>query len=154
MRVSKKADYALRVLFTLVEFYGQGPIPIRELARRNDVPKRFLEHILLDLKSQGWVESLPGKSGGYVLTQRPDKIKMGQVVRHIDGLLAPINCVSVAQYERCSQEPVCRFRRVFLQIRNDTARMMDQASLASVYAGQPVQPQEVFDESLMGGAGI
>lgn len=154
MRVSKKADYALRVLFTLVEFYGQGPIPIRELARRNDVPKRFLEHILLDLKSQGWVESLPGKSGGYVLAQRPDKIKMGQVVRHIDGLLAPINCVSVAQYERCSQEPVCRFRRVFLQIRNDTARMMDQASLASVYAGQPVQPQEVFDESLMGGAGI
>ena len=154
MRVPKKADYALRVLFTLVEFYGQGPIPIRELARRNDVPKRFLEHILLDLKSQGWVESLPGKSGGYVLAQRPDKIKMGQVVRHIDGLLAPINCVSVAQYERCSQEPVCRFRRVFLQIRNDTARMMDQASLASVYAGQPVQPQEVFDESLMGGAGI
>jgi Rrf2 family protein len=154
VKVSKKADYALRVLFTLVEYYGEGPIPIRELARRNDVPKRFLEHIMLDLKSQGWVESLPGKAGGYVLAQRPDKIRMGQIVRYFDGLLAPINCVSASQYERCSQEPVCRFRRVFLQIRNDTTRLMDQATLASVYAGQPVRPQEVFDETLIGGAGI
>jgi Rrf2 family protein len=154
MKVSKKADYALRVLFTLVEHYGRGPIPIRELARRNDAPKRFLEHILLDLKAQGWVDSVPGKHGGYVLAQRPEKIRMGQVVRYFDGLLAPINCVSVSQYERCSQEPVCRFRRVFLQIRNDTARLMDQATLASVFSGQPVRAQEVFDEAMMGGAGI
>jgi Rrf2 family protein len=154
MKVSKQSDYALRVLFTLVEYYGQGPIPIRELARRNDVPKRFLEHILLDLKAQGWVESLPGKAGGYMLAQRPEKIRLGQVVRYFDGLLAPINCVSASQYERCSQEPVCRFRRVFLQIRNDTARLMDQATLASVYAGRPVQTQEVFDEAMVSGAGI
>jgi len=154
MKVSKQADYALRVLFTLVEHYGRGPIPIRELARRNDAPKRFLEHILLDLKAKGWVDSLPGKNGGYVLAQRPEKIRMGQVVRYFDGLLAPINCVSASQYERCSQEPVCRFRRVFLQIRNDTARLMDQATLASVFSGQPVQAQEVFDEAMTGGAGI
>jgi Rrf2 family protein len=154
MKVSKKADYALRVLFTLVEHYGRGPIPIRELARRNDAPKRFLEHILLDLKAQGWVDSLPGKNGGYVLAQRPEKIKMGQVVRYFDGLLAPINCVSASQYERCSQEPVCRFRRVFLEIRNNTARLMDQATLASVFSGQPVQAQEVFDDAMVGGAGI
>ena len=154
MKVSKKADYALRALFTLVEHYGRGPIPIRELARRNDVPKRFLEHIMLDLKSQGWVESVPGKSGGYTLAQRPEKIRMGQVVRYFDNLLSPINCISVSQYERCSQEPVCRFRRVFLQIRNDTARLMDNATLASVFLGQPVQSQEVFDDALIGGAGI
>lgn len=154
MKVSKKSDYALRVLFTLVEHYGRGPIPIRELARRNDVPKRFLEHIMLDLKSQGWVESVPGKNGGYILAQRPEKIRMGQVVRHFDNLLSPINCISVSQYERCSQEPVCRFRRVFLQIRNDTTRLMDNATLASVFSGQPVQASEVFDEALIGGAGI
>lgn len=154
MKVSKKADYALRALFTLVEHYGRGPIPIRELARRNDVPKRFLEHIMLDLKSQGWVESIPGKSGGYILAQRPEKIRMGQVVRYFDNLLSPINCISVSQYERCSQEPICRFRRVFLQIRNDTARLMDNATLASVFSGQPVQTHEVFDDALIGGAGI
>lgn len=154
MKISKKSDYALRVLFTLVEHYGRGPIPIRELASRNQVPKRFLEHILLDLKSQGWVTSLPGKSGGYVLAQKPDKITMGQVVRYFDSILAPINCVSVKQYERCTQESVCRFRRVFLEIRNNTSRLMDQATLASVFSGTPVLRQEVFDEALIGGAGI
>jgi Rrf2 family protein len=154
MKVSKKADYALRALFTLVEQYGRGPISIRELAYRNDVPKRFLEHIMLDLKSQGWVESVPGKSGGYILAQRPENIRMGQVVRYFDNLLSPINCISVSQYEPCSQEPICRFRRVFLQIRNDTARLMDNATLASVFSGQPVQTHEVFDEALIGGAGI
>jgi Rrf2 family protein len=154
MKISRKSDYALRVLFTLVEEYGKGPISIRELARRNAVPKSFLEHIVLDLKSQGWVGSLPGKFGGYFLAQPPDEIRMGAVVRFFDGLLAPINCVSASQYEACSQEAGCRFRRVFLQIRNDTTRLMDQASLAAVYAGQPVQPQEVFDELMVGGAGI
>jgi Rrf2 family protein len=144
MKISKKTDYALRVLFTLVEHYGRGPIPIRELARRNEVPKRFLEHILLELKSQDLVGSLPGRNGGYVLAKSPEKITMGQIVRYFDGVLAPIPCVSVTDYKRCSQEPVCRFRRVFLQIRNKTAEIMDRVTLASVYAGKPVSIEEVF----------
>lgn len=154
MRISKRADYALRVLFTLVEENGRRPISIRELAERNDVPKRFLEHIMLDLKGQAWVDSLPGKHGGYVLARRPDEITMGQVVRYFDGLLAPINCVSIGQYEPCSQEACCRFRRVFLQIRNDTARYMDNATLASVFAQAIVQRQEVFTDTFVNGAGI
>jgi len=154
MKVSKKSDYALRVLMTLVEYYGREPISIRELAARNAVPKRFLEHIMLDLKSQGWVTSLPGKSGGYVLAQRPEEIRMGQIVRYFDNLLAPINCVSVNHYERCSQEAICRFRRVFLDARNETARLMDNTTLAAAFGGEPVRHQEVFDDTFMGGAGI
>jgi Rrf2 family protein len=154
MKVSRQADYALRVLFTLAERDGLAPISIRELAEQNQVPKRFLEHIMLDLKAQGWVESTPGKHGGYRLAQAPERIHMGQVVRYFDGLLAPINCVSVGQYEPCSQEPTCRFRRVFLEIRNEVARRMDGASLAAVMAGQPVQKHEIFDEMLISGAGI
>ena len=154
MKISKKSDYALRVLMTLVENYGQQPISIRELAQKNAVPKRFLEHIMLDLKSQGWVTSLPGKSGGYLLSRRPEEISMGQVIRYFDNLLAPISCVSVGQYEKCSQEKTCRFRRVFLDVRNNTARMMDNTSLAAAFAGLPVQQQEIFDEALIGGAGI
>jgi Rrf2 family protein len=154
MKVSKKADYALRALFSLVEHYEKGPISIAELAKQNDMPKRFLEHIMLDLKSQGWVSSTPGKNGGYVLAKSPSAIPMGRVVRYFDNLLSPIHCVSVGQYKRCSQEPTCRFRRVFLRIRNDTAALMDQANLANVFAGEPVRITEVFDESLIGGAGI
>ena len=67
MKLSRKSDYALRALLTLAQHYGQGPISIRELARRNVVPKRFLEHIMLELRGNGWVRSVRGRDGGYVL---------------------------------------------------------------------------------------
>jgi len=153
MRVSKKTDYALRALFTLVDHFGGAPIPIRELARRNDVPKRFLEQIMLKLKAQGWVDSVAGVRGGYVLAKSPEKITMGEVVRHFDGILAPIDCVSVTGYQRCSQEPVCRFRRVFLDARNYVAALMDQATLADISKIAPVSKQEIAF-GFMGGEGI
>ena len=153
MWVSKKTDYALRALFTLVDNFGGMPIPIRELARRNDVPKRFLEQIMLDCKTQGWVSSTAGIRGGYLLAKNPAKITMGEVVRHFDGILAPIECVSVAGYKRCSQEPVCRFRRVFLDVRNYVAGVMDRSTLADVAKISPVSRQEVSG-SFSGGEGI
>src|SRR5471032_1112248 len=138
MWASKQTDHALRALFTLVDHFGGTPIPIRELARRNDVPKRFLEQIMLDCKAQGWVSSTAGIRGGYFLARLPEKITMGEVVRHFDGILAPIDCVSVTGYQRCSQEPVCRFRRVFFDARNYVANLMDKATLAEVAKGQPL----------------
>src|ERR1700690_3202458 len=143
MRVSKKTDYALRALFTLVDHFGGAPIPIRELARRNDVPKRFLEQIMLALKSQGWVDSTAGIRGGYVLAKNPEKITMGEVVRYFDGILAPIDCVSVTGYQRCTQESLCRFRRVFLDARNYVAGVMDKSTLADIAKISPVQKQEI-----------
>ncbi len=154
MRISKKTDYALRALMTLVEYHGRAPIPIRELARRNDVPKRFLEHIMLDLKSKGWVESVAGIRGGYVLAKKPDQITMGEVVRFFDGILAPIDCVSVSGYARCTQEPVCRFRRVFYDARNYVTRLMDSATLGQVFKGVPVSKEEIFSAEFTGGEGI
>jgi Rrf2 family protein len=153
MRVSKRTDYALRVLFTLVDHYGGQPIPIRELARRNDVPKRFLEQIMLALKSRGWVDSSAGIRGGYFLAKNPEKITMGDVVRHFDGILAPIDCVSVTGYQRCSQESVCRFRRVFYDARNYVANLMDRATLAEIARGKPLALHEV-STGFIGGEGI
>lgn len=153
MRVSRKTDYALRALFTLVDHYGSSPIPIRELARRNDVPKRFLEQIMLALKARGWVDSIAGIRGGYVLAKNPSKITMGEVVRHFDGILAPIDCVSATGYQRCSQEPVCKFRRVFLNARNYVADLMDKATLAEISKGLPVSKREV-SSGFIGGEGI
>ena len=143
MQLSMRTDYALRALFTLVEHYRGKPVPIIELARRNDIPKRFLEHIMLDLKERGWVESVAGKHGGYLLARSPDKITLGEVIRHFDGYLAPIGCVSVSDYRRCTQEPVCRFRRVMLAARNMVAELMDRSTLAEVFRARPVQSSEV-----------
>ena len=154
MQLSMRTDYALRALFTLVEHHNGNPIPIGELARRNDVPKRFLEHIMLDLKERGWVQSTAGKKGGYVLAKSPEKITMGEVVRHFDGFLAPIHCVSVTEYKRCSQESVCRFRRVMLTARNLVAHLMDQCTLAEVLRGLPVASTEVQQFQGVHGEGI
>jgi len=153
VRVSKRTDYALRALFTLVDHFGGAPIPIRELARRNDVPKKFLEQIMLQLKTQGWVESTAGIRGGYLLAKNPARITMGEVVRHFDGILAPIDCVSVTGYKRCSQESLCKFRRVFLDARNYVAGVMDKATLAEVAKHSPVTKREV-SAGFIGGEGI
>jgi Rrf2 family protein len=154
MRLSKKSDYALRVLFTLAESVSEGPISIQELARRNDVPKRFLEHIMIEMKERGWVRSVAGRGGGYVLGKDASRITMGQVLRHFDGVLAPVACVSTSDYRRCSQESHCRFRRVLLEIRNFSARLLDRATLAAVGTGSPVTEEEVFVKDLIDGAGI
>jgi Rrf2 family protein len=154
MKISKKTDYALRALFTLVDSYGKGPVSIRELAERNAVPKRFLEHIMLDLKAKGWVASVPGLRGGYVLAKTPDRIALGEIVRYFDGIIAPIECVSVSGYKPCTQEATCRFRRVFLDARNYVTLLMDRATLAEVAKGAPVSGQEVFPEGFIGGEGI
>ena len=150
MQLSMRTDYALRALFTLVEHHGGAPIPIVELARRNDIPKRFLEHIMLDLKERGWVESIAGKRGGYLLAKSPEKITLGEIIRHFDGYLAPIGCVSVSDYRRCTQEPVCRFRRVMLVARNMVAELMDRSTLAEVIRGKPVQNAELALQGVHG----
>ena len=99
------------------------------------------------------MSSVAGIRGGYLLAKNPEKITMGEVVRHFDGILAPIDCVSVAGYRRCSQEPVCRFRRVFLDVRNYVAGVMDRSTLADVSKISPVSKREVAD-SFVGGEGI
>jgi Rrf2 family protein len=111
---------------------------------------------MLALKSQGWVESTAGIRGGYLLAKSPEKITMGEVVRHFDGILAPIDCVSVTGYQRCSQEPVCRFRRVFFDARNYVANLMDRATLAEVAKGTPLSRREMASgfNDFIGGEGI
>jgi Rrf2 family protein len=154
MKLSRKSDYALRALMTLVANYPKGPISVRELALENDISKKFLENIMLEMKAQGWVTSIPGREGGFVLAQPPEKITMGQVVRYFDGILAPIACVSTTHYERCSQEGKCRFRRVLLDIRDYIAQLMDSATLSSVVTGPIVRHEEVFSVGMIHGDGI
>jgi Rrf2 family protein len=99
-------------------------VPVRELAAENEVPKRFLEHIMLGLKEQGWVESSPGRLGGYVLAQSPDRITMGQVVRHFDG--------GFFHFQQGPNTRRCRFRQALLHVRNLIAEYLDNLTLAQL----------------------
>lgn len=154
MKLSRKSDYALRALMALVGHYGRGPLSIRELAEQNDIPRKFLENIMLEMKARGWVDSKAGRDGGFVLAVEPTSLTMGQVVRHFDGVLAPIACVSTTNYQGCTQEGKCTFRRVLLDVRNYVARMMDGADLARVFSGAIVRREEVFAPDLNYGGGI
>jgi len=142
MRISKKSDYALRALVTLATQEPGDLLSIRRLAEGNDIPRRFLEQIMMDLREQGWVFGVTGRDGGYRLAVAPAALTMGEVVRHFDRVLAPIGCVSVKQYEPCSQEPTCRFRRVFLEARNHAARMLDGLTIADLLEDPPSSPVE------------
>lgn len=153
MKVSKKTDYALRALFEIAKL-KEGSISIRELAENTDVPRRFLENIMLEMNKAGWVKSIPGRYGGYVLARKADDITLGEVIRHFEGMIAMISCVSVSNYEPCSQESKCYFRRVFLNIRNLTAQILDKTTIASCLGQNPVTKEDILKEEFVGGLGI
>ena len=147
--LSQKAKYAMRALLYLAHAEPDRPVFISEIAEQQAVPKKFLELILLDLKRHGLVHSYRGKKGGYLLAKPPENIFFGQVIRIIDGPLAQLPCASRTAYRRCDDckdETTCEIRRVLLQVRDSTARILDNTSLADVMVAPPTE--------LVEGAGI
>jgi len=131
--LSHKAKYGLKAAFFLARHYEQGPVLISDLATAEYIPKKFLEHILLELKKHGILYSRMGKGGGYSLAKAPDKIYLGQIIRVLDGPLAPVQCVSKTAYVRCVEckdERTCEIRRVMKHVRDATASILDRTSLA------------------------
>lgn len=147
--LSQKAKYAMRALLYLAQAEPENPVFISEIAEQQAVPKKFLELILLDLKRHGLVHSYRGKKGGYLLAKPPESIFFGQVIRIIDGPLAQLPCASRTAYRRCDDcqdEKTCEIRRVLLRVRDSTAQILDNTSLADVMVGGPAE--------LVAGAGI
>lgn len=128
---------------TLVEHQDKIPVSIREMAKLNDVPKRFLEQIMLEMKERGYVDSTLGRDGGYFLAKLPSQITMGEIVRNFDGILAPIGCVSVSNYQHCSQESTCRFRKIPLDIRNYISSLLDNITLEELSKNEPIKQEEI-----------
>ncbi len=137
--LSQKAKYALRALLALAE-RDDKPVLIADIAERHNLPKKFLEQILLDLKHHGLVQSRRGRSGGYALLKPASEISFGQVIRIIDGPLAPLPCLSKMAYRRCEDcpgEEVCEIRRVFARTHQLTSEVLDGTTLADAIAAAP-----------------
>ena len=132
-----KAKYGLRAMLFLAREYGEGPILISEIARKEAIPKKFLELILLELRNTGYLHSKKGRGGGYYLGKSPQQISLGEIIRILDGPLAPIPCVSLTAYRRCPDcpdEKTCGIRVVMKEVRDATARILDGTTLADVLA--------------------
>jgi Rrf2 family protein len=136
MKLSKRGEYALRALidFGIAYELGRPLLKIGELVEKERLPVKFLEQILTQLRGAGYIETKRGKAGGYFLAKPPREISLGQVIRLIDGPLAPISCVSVTAYERCTcpDEAHCGLRMLMLDVRNAIARILDRYVLGDV----------------------
>ena len=136
MRLSKKGEYALRSLINLgiASEVGRSLVQVSELADSEQLPVKFLEQIMQELKEAGLVASVRGKFGGYRLAKAPRLIPIGEVVRLIDGPLAPIGCVSQTAYEKCTcpDETHCGLRMLMLDVRNAITGILDRYTLADV----------------------
>ncbi len=131
--LSQKAKYGLQALFMLAERPEGEPMLIADIAEAQNLPKKFLELILLELKHHGILHSKRGKHGGYALARRPSEITFGEVVRIIDGPLASVLCVSQTAYRRCPDcrdEASCAIRKVFRRVRDATSAILDSHTLA------------------------
>ena len=153
MKLSVRGEYALRALLVLGLNYDQPVVRIQTISEQQNIPKRFLEQILNDLKSAGIVASRRGVTGGYRLARRPEEIPLSAVIRHIEGALAPVSCVSERFYEKCScpDESRCAIRSVMKEVREAVVKIVERVTVAELCARwrklqqEPVSP---FDFSI------
>lgn len=147
MKLTKRGEYALRTMIRLgiAERNEEGVISVSSLAEQEHLPFKFLEAILFELRTAGFVESLRGKYGGARLARPMKLIKMGEVVRLIDGKLAPIGCASETEYEKCTcpDEEHCGLRMLMIDVRNAIANILDRYTLEDVVEITLRKQQEV-----------
>ena len=131
--ISQKAKYALRALAALARADSRRPMLIAEIAEQQNIPKKFLEQILLELKHRGLVISKRGKEGGYLLLKPASEITFGEILRMIDGPIAPLPCLSHTAYRKCDDcpsEQECEIRHVFFRVAEATRDVLFSATIA------------------------
>ena len=130
--ISKKTKYALNALLHLAKEHGKGPILISAIAEQENIPQKFLETILLELKNDGILASKKGKGGGYYLRKNPEEVNVAEVIRLFDGAIALLPCVTFRFYVRCDEcndEDTCSIREVFQKVRDESVRIFKNHSL-------------------------
>ena len=135
MKLSKRGEYGLRAMIDLATWESESSIiQIKEIAARNKIPVKFLEQILITLKNAGYLHSKMGVGGGYYLGKPADQITLGEIIRVLDGPLAPIRCVSQVAYEPCGcpDESTCGLRLVMYDVRQAISDILDHTTLLDV----------------------
>lgn len=131
--LSQRTRYTMRALLHLADRYDQGPVQLSEIAAEQNIPPKFLTVMMSQMRRDGLVQSLRGREGGYWLAKPPSQITYGEIVRRTRGSLGLLPCASRLAYERCDHcisEDKCRLHRVMLMVRDETARILDNISLA------------------------
>ena len=132
MSVSSKCYYAVRAIYALADHDGSGPLKIAEIAAREQIPIRFLEVILGQLKGGGFVQSWRGAEGGYRLARPADQLTVGEIMRYVDGPIAPVDCVSQSRPKECEFHGECHFFGFWGRVRQAISDVVDQTTFADL----------------------
>ena len=132
--ISRKTKYGFKALGYLALHYGKGPVLIAEISKMKNIPIKFLEAILLELKQKNILISKKGKGGGYFLSYPPKKIKLATVYRIIEGPIAMLPCVSLNFYQKCEdcEESICGLNRIMIQTRDATLKILEKKTLLDI----------------------
>jgi Rrf2 family protein len=134
MNITTKSEYAFKALIELVMDHNRGNTItlINDVAERKNIPKKYLEQILLSLKNAGILVSKRGVGGGYSLSKSPENISVGEIIRAVEGTFAPVSCVSMDANVSCPEEATCGLYSVMLEVRNAVSSILDNTTLEDV----------------------
>jgi Rrf2 family protein len=141
--LSNKAKYAFKAMFALAGIRDDQLLQATEISAQENIPKKFLDLILLELRRHGLVRSVRGQHGGYALARPAGEVTLGEVIRVIDGPLAPIACASVTAYRRCTDcrsEAQCLVRKSMRRVRDASSDILDHTTLLAALSMEKTRP--------------
>ncbi len=138
MKLSAKGQYGVRAMVVLALNYRAGPMPIKEIAARENISSQYLEQIFLELRRADLISSVRGARGGYILARDPQEIKIGDIVRVLEGPIAPVDCVLEGSEEVCERTGDCLTRGVWEKLRDRITEVLDDISLEDMISTRKV----------------
>jgi Rrf2 family transcriptional regulator, cysteine metabolism repressor len=145
MQISYKTDYSLKIILYLSGKYPQGSAHIKEIAGSQDIPKKFLEQVLLLLKKGGFLLSKKGPHGGYFLARAPKEIVLGEVIRFVEGPIHPISCIAPQLEDSCSFAASCIFRDIWIEVESAIAGVIDNITFHDLLTREQEKRAQVTD---------
>ena len=145
MKLSTKGRYGVKAMFDLAQHHGKGPIPLNSIAERKNISEHYLEQLIAVLRKAGLVKSIRGAQGGYTLAKPPDEITIGDIVRILEGPIAPVDCVSEEDPEPCNRADFCVTRTIWAKVRDSVADVLDSITLADMVK----EEEELKEKSYM-----
>lgn len=132
MRLSTRGHYGLKAMFDLAQHYGASPTPLKSIAGRQKIPENYLEQLMAVLRKAGLVNSVRGAQGGYILARNPNEVYVGEIIRVLEGPIAPVECVNEIKAAECDQVDYCITRTVWERVRDSIKEVLDSISLADM----------------------
>lgn len=129
MKLSTKGEYGLRAMFDLAQRVGEGPISLKSVAERQEISEHYLEQLIAGLRKAGLVKSIRGAQGGYMLAREAGEIKVGDIIRVLEGPIAPMDCVSEEDPEQCSRGESCITKNIWRKVRDSITDVLDSITL-------------------------